>query len=85
MAHQFLDPFPYYRSSGYFNQRWVQAALGVPVNFTVISTPVANLYNDIGDAIRGNICHLEYILQSGYKVAMVHGDRDYRCNCEHLY
>jgi hypothetical protein len=81
MAHQFLDPFPYYRQSGYFNQAWVQAALGTPLNFTDISYIGEVLYEDIGDALRVGIENLNYILEKGYKVAMLFGDRDYRCNC----
>jgi carboxypeptidase C (cathepsin A) len=38
------------------------------------------VYDLIGDAIRGNISNLEFILDKGYQIAMVHGDRDYRCN-----
>jgi len=82
MGHQILDPFPFYRQSGYFNQAWVQAALGVPLNFTDISYIGEDVYQNIGDALRVDISNLNYILQRGYKVAMVHGDRDYRCNCK---
>lgn len=27
--------------------------------------------------------HLEEVLSAGIRVAMVYGDRDYRCNCEY--
>lgn len=81
MSHPALDPFPDYRPSGYFNQAWVQAALGVPVNMTEDNYKVAMIYaSGIADAIRGNISNLEYVLSKGYSVHMVHGDRDYRCN-----
>jgi hypothetical protein len=32
---------------GYFNRQWVQAALGVPLNFTVTSTPVLDSRTDL--------------------------------------
>ena len=80
MAHQALDPFPDYRVGGFLNQGWVQQAFGAPLNFTPSSMAVSNLYaTGVGDAIRGNVSLLGYVLQQGYKVAMVYGDRDYRC------
>jgi hypothetical protein len=82
MSHQKLDPFPFYRQSGYFNSEWVQEALGVPLNFTDISYLGEALYEDIGDALRVGIENLNYILQNGYKVALIYGDRDYQCNCK---
>ena len=82
MSHPLLDPFPNYRASGYFNQRWVQESLGVPLNFTQISALITQTYAlGVGDAARNDIRNLEYVLQQGYQVAMIHGDRDYRCNC----
>lgn len=82
MSHPYLDPFPNLRPAGYFNQDWVQAALGVPLNFTEQSTTALGTYAiGVGDAARNDIGNLEYVLQSGYQVALVHGDRDYRCNC----
>jgi carboxypeptidase C (cathepsin A) len=80
MSHPEADPYPNYRPSGYYNQAWVQAALGVPVNMTEENYAVQTVYDLIGDAIRGNISNLEFILDKGYQVAMIHGDRDYRCN-----
>jgi len=80
MSHPEADPYPNYRPSGYYNQAWVQAALGVPVNMTEENYVVQTVYDLIGDAIRGNISNLEFILDKGYQVAMIHGDRDYRCN-----
>lgn len=35
-----------------------------------------------GDPARYDLSHLGKILDSGLNVAMVYGDRDYRCNCE---
>lgn len=82
MSHPVLDPFPNNRPAGFFNQAWVQQALGVPLNFTDESSVVAEVYEEVvGDAVRNDIADLEYVLQQGYQVAMIHGDRDYRCNC----
>ena len=80
MSHPAQDPFPNYRPSGYYNQAWVQSALGVPVNITEENYVIQDVYAEIGDAIRGNISNIEFILEKGYQVVMVHGDRDYRCN-----
>jgi len=80
MSHPASDPYPNYRPSGFYNQAWVQSALGVPINMTEENYVVQTVYGLIGDAIRGNISNLEFILDKGYQVAMVHGDRDYRCN-----
>lgn len=40
MAQYPTTTFPPPFVVGYFNQQWVQAALGVPVNFTVSSNSV---------------------------------------------
>jgi len=38
----------------------------------------------MGDFIRGYNKNLERLLDSGVKVALLFGDRDYRVNCEPL-
>lgn len=76
------DPYPYGYAAGYFNQRSVQDALGVQVNFTQNANAPAAAVLSTGDAVRANISNLEYVLKSGVRVAMIHGDRDYRCNCK---
>jgi len=75
------DPFPPSYLIGFFNQHWVQQALGVPVNFTDASFIVDNVFIQVtGDAIRApGMKHIEYLLDQGVKVALVYGDRDYRC------
>ncbi|KAH8588366.1 Alpha/Beta hydrolase protein [Bisporella sp. PMI_857] len=74
------NPFPYGYTAGYFNQQNVQKDLGVSVNFTAYSNLVEAAFFRTGDAIRGNMSNLNYVLERGLKVAMVYGDRDYRCN-----
>lgn len=67
----------------FFNQPWVQAELGVPVNFTMSNTAITNaFFVGTGDPMRVDISFLERVLESDVNVAMVYGDRDYRCNCE---
>jgi hypothetical protein len=58
--------------------------MGVPLNFSESSTPVQlNFFVGSGDPFRNEgIKDLAYLLNSGVKVALVYGDRDYRCNCQ---
>ncbi|KAK3395297.1 Alpha/Beta hydrolase protein, partial [Podospora didyma] len=73
--------FPEEYSAAFYNQRWVQSALGVPVNFTLSSNSIpTNMFYTTGDAWRRTVGDLEYVLAAGLNVALVYGDRDYRCN-----
>ena len=77
-----IDPFPPNYYVGFLNQPHVQQALGVPVNYT---NPGGNgpyyAFQTIGDYPRGGLLEdLSYLIDSGIKVAMVYGDRDYACN-----
>lgn len=75
--------FPPGYSIAYYNQRWVQEALGVPVNFTLSSNAVVNnFFGATGDPVIVTKRNLESVLDSGVGVAMVYGDLDYRCNCK---
>ncbi|KAL7893039.1 Alpha/Beta hydrolase protein [Trichoderma sp. SZMC 28014] len=75
------DSFPPKFAAGYLNSREVQLALGVPLNFTGLSTAVAQAFVETGDFIRGgNLKVLGDLLNSGVRVALVYGDRDYQCN-----
>lgn len=77
--------FPPAYSTAYYNQRWVQKALGVPVNFTLSADAVVNNFiGTTGDAVIVTKRELEYVLESGVGVAMVYGDLDYRCNCKSI-
>lgn len=71
--------------TGYFQQQWVQQELGVPVNWTGVSTIVSDNYFGLsGDILRtAGLKDLEYLLSQNVKVALVFGDRDYRCPCEY--
>ena len=81
MAHLKPDPFPASYWVGYFNQEWVQKALGVPVNLTSNSLLVNNVFFfKTGDAVRtAGLKSMDYLLDNGVKIAMIYGDRDYRC------
>lgn len=77
-----IDPFPPNYYIGYLNQPHVQAALGVPVNYT---NPGGNApyyaFQNTGDYPRGGYLEdLSALIDAGIKVAFVYGDRDYACN-----
>jgi hypothetical protein len=75
------DPFPPPFYEGYLNQPHVQAALGVPLNWTQSSSPVSTAFRSIGDYPRpGWLEDLSYLLDNNIKVTLVYGDRDYACN-----
>ncbi|KAN0087104.1 Alpha/Beta hydrolase fold [Elaphomyces granulatus] len=84
IAHPALDPFPPAYYDGYLNHHWVQAALGALVNYTESSDAVYTAFTSSGDAVRldtdGYLADLAHLLDSGVKVALVYGDRDYICN-----
>ena len=73
--------FPHEYFVGFLSQRWVQEALGVPLNFTEASGSVYDAFNAVGDTVRGGLLEdIAYVLDSGVKVALVYGDRDFACN-----
>lgn len=77
--------FPFEYNNVFLNQRWVQEALGTAVNFTINSLPVSEaFFVATGDAMITDMSLLEYILENDVNVALVYGDRDYRCNCKPL-
>lgn len=77
--------FPAAYSTAYYNQRWVQEALGVPVNFTLSANSVVNnFFAATGDPLIVTKRALESLLDAGVGVAMVYGDLDYRCNCKYI-
>jgi carboxypeptidase C (cathepsin A) len=75
------DPFPYNYYQGFLNQQWVQRALGVPVNYTESVASVNEAFSIVGDFPRdGFLEDIASVLDSGVKVALVYGDRDFACN-----
>lgn len=83
ISHFNPDPFPPNYFLGYLSQHWVQGALGVPINFTESIESVGDAFEGSGDYARadvhGYLHDLAYVLDSGVKVALVYGDRDYAC------
>jgi carboxypeptidase C (cathepsin A) len=77
-----IDPFPPNYYVGYLNRRHVQEALGVPVNFSNHGAYAPySAFHATGDYPRGGFLEdLSSLIDSGIKVAMVYGDRDYACN-----
>ncbi|KAI0427954.1 carboxypeptidase S1 [Xylaria sp. FL1042] len=81
LATQDPDPFPAEFHYLYLNQPHVQAALGVPLNYTGSSNAVSDAFRGIGDYPRpGWVGDLAYLLENGIKVHMMYGDRDYACH-----
>ena len=79
------DPFPPSYYLGFLSQHWVQAALGVPINYTQSTNGVYSAFQSTGDYSRtdirgGQLADLAYLLDNGVKVAFMYGDRDYACN-----
>lgn len=81
MANLKPDPDPKQYWNGFFNRAWVQQALGVPVNLTGDSLLSNNVLTyETGDLARtAGMESVNYLLEKGVKVAMIYGDRDYRC------
>ncbi|KAH0431460.1 carboxypeptidase s1 [Colletotrichum camelliae] len=78
-----IDPtlFPAPFTAGYLNQPHIQAALGVPLNWTGSSSASSSAFRGIGDYPRpGWIEDIAYLLHSGIKVSLMFGDRDFACN-----
>lgn len=74
---------PFGQPAAFYNQRWVQEALGVPVNFTLsANTVVENFFTATGDPMIPSYKALETIVDAGVGVAFVYGDLDYQCNCK---
>ena len=81
ITHNTPDPFPSSLYLEYLNNADVQAAIGVPINYTQTTTAVANAFLRTGDYERGDhIGEMAYLLSLGVRVALVYGDRDYSCN-----
>ncbi|RBR24481.1 uncharacterized protein FIESC28_02677 [Fusarium coffeatum] len=73
--------FPYEYEAAFFNQQWVQQELGVPLNYTRGNDAFPDVFfGGTGDPARYDLSHLGNILDRGLNVALVSGDRDYRCN-----
>ncbi|CAK1357690.1 unnamed protein product [Cercospora beticola] len=73
-------PFPAPFHEGFLNREWVQAELGVPLNWTGSSPQASRAYRSIGDYPRDSwLDDLGFLLDNGIKVSIVHGDLDFAC------
>ncbi|KAH8647247.1 serine carboxypeptidase [Xylariales sp. PMI_506] len=81
IAHRRTDPFPPPYMYGYLMQESVLGALGVPVNYSSSSGAVSSRFQTSFDIPHGGFLDsIAYLLDSGIKVHMMYGDRDYACN-----
>ncbi|KAJ5805839.1 Carboxypeptidase S1 [Penicillium pulvis] len=84
ITHKSPDPFPPQWYFGFLSQHWVQKALGAPINYTESIDSVYSAFTSTGDYARGDVHgylrDLGYVLDSGVKVSLVYGDRDYACD-----
>ena len=82
MALPQIQPWPPKSAASYLNRPRVRALLGVPegLNYTLFSSVVNNNFIASGDPVRDGRKDLMYVLERGTRVAMVYGDRDWRCN-----
>lgn len=81
ITHSAADAFPSNYHLGWLNEHWVQKALGVSVNYTWSSEPVAKNFVRHGDMPRGGyLDDLADLLDHGVKVHLMYGDRDFACN-----
>jgi len=78
MAVYSPSAYPPSYTTGFANRAWVQRALGARVNFTENSYVSQAVFQ--GDmARRAGLKDISYLLSRGIRVALVYGDRDYRC------
>ncbi len=81
ITHHKEDPFPPPHIYGFLSRGEVLEALGVPVNFTASSPAVATNFGDSADHLKGGFVDaIGYLLDTGVKVHLMYGDRDFACN-----
>ncbi|KAK1752302.1 serine carboxypeptidase [Echria macrotheca] len=81
IGHSTYDPFPHPGLLGYLTQSSVLSALGVPVNYSGSFSAANRNFEDANDIVLGGFIEaVAYLLDSGVRVHMMYGDRDYACN-----
>ncbi|KAF3482837.1 carboxypeptidase S1 [Arthroderma uncinatum] len=76
-----LDPFPPHTYLEYLNSDQVQKSIGVSMNITDYSSIISSAFLNTADFDRGDyISDLAKLLDSGIRIALIYGDRDYLCN-----
>lgn len=78
----YAQPWPPKYAATYLNNPLTRAALGVPtgLNYTLFASIVNSNFFSSGDPMRAGGADLAYLLDRNTRVAMVYGDRDWRCN-----
>ncbi|KAH8657922.1 Alpha/Beta hydrolase protein [Xylariales sp. PMI_506] len=75
------DPFPPPHLYGWLTESSVLSALGVPVNYSSSSGAVAQSFFASNDVVLGGFLDAAaYLLDSGVKVHLMYGDRDFACS-----
>ncbi|KAH6855610.1 putative carboxypeptidase S1 [Chaetomium sp. MPI-CAGE-AT-0009] len=75
------NPFPQPYGFGFLSQDWVMRALGAEVNFTQSSNSVLFSFIMAGDtAFGGFLGDIALLADTGTRVALIYGDRDYSTN-----
>ncbi|KAK5657932.1 hypothetical protein OQA88_2482 [Cercophora sp. LCS_1] len=81
IAHPTADPFPPPHFMGYLTHEHVLSALGVPVNFSMVSLSVGQAFDSSFDYIVGGFLEsIAHLLENGVGVHLMYGDRDFACN-----
>jgi carboxypeptidase C (cathepsin A) len=81
IAHYLPDPFPSSSYLEYLNTAEFQAAIGSPINYTETNYQVVSAFTSTGDYERQSLVpSIVSLLNSGVRVGLMYGDRDYICN-----
>jgi hypothetical protein len=81
IGHLLPDSFPPSTYLEYLNTATFLAAIGSPVNYTETDPQVVSAFSSTGDAERESLVPaIASLLNSGIRVALIYGDRDYICN-----
>ena len=81
ISHYLPDPFPSQDYLQYLNTPEFQAAIGSPLNYTQTNFQVVHAFTSTGDYERQALVpNIAELLNSGIRVGLMYGDRDYICN-----
>jgi carboxypeptidase C (cathepsin A) len=81
IAHFIPDSFPPSTYIEYLNTAAFQSAIGTPVNYTQTDNEVIAAFSATGDYERDALVpDIAALLNSGVRVGLIYGDRDYICN-----
>jgi carboxypeptidase C (cathepsin A) len=81
IGHYLPDPFPPSTYLEYLNTQAFQSAIGSPLNYTETNYQVVDAFTSTGDYERQALVpNIADLLNSGIRVGLMYGDRDYICN-----